>query len=272
MNDNATQPDTPKDLVRPASNDLPVLATALHAFYLPLRYPLALIKLGAVPALITVLISLSATAIEALGVLNRVAPGWILIADTFVYVPFAVGWTRLAISGPERIARRGPFHFRRPEGYYLLAVFLFSLSWIIVLLPLYGLRELAIRTLDPQLKMASGILTIASLFIVTICLTRSLLVLPALAVNQYKGIAAAWRLTKCSFERLLALEAIAHLPYLIALAVLAGLTEPYYSLAYRAAVNIAQSIAWMFGQAFVVGTVALAYQHASVRGQIVDIH
>jgi hypothetical protein len=256
----------------PGSLDLPVLAIATRAFYLPLRYPIALIKLGVIPALITIFVQMSATAIVAVGVLNRVAPGWILLANTFVYTPFAVGWTRLAMNGPARIAPRGPFHFRRTEGYYLFAVVLFSASWLVVLLPIYLLMKLAIRSLDPQLRLAAGLLIIASLFVVAICLTRSLFVLPALAVNQYKGLSAAWRLSKCSLERLLALEAIVHLPYLVALAVLAGFTEPYYPLAYRAAVNIAQCIAWMFGQAFVVGAIALAYQHASFRSPNAGSH
>lgn len=244
------------------SADLPVLVVARRAFYLPVRYPLALIKLGAVPALLTIAIQLGANAIVATGVLSMVAPGWILLADTFVYVPFAVGWTRLAMDGPARVAMRGPFHFRRTESHYLLAIVLFSVSWLVVIVPLYLLGRFARRTFDHQLAIAAGILMVGGFFALAICLIRSLFILPAAALNQYKGIAAAWRLSKCSLERLLALEVIVHLPYAIALMALARVNEPYYPLADRTSIAVAQCIAWMFGQAFVAGGIALAYQHA----------
>jgi hypothetical protein len=272
MNEAKAESSTHIDQGRPMHNDLPVISIVRRAFYLPVRYPWAFIRLGAIPALVTISIQISATAIVAFGMLNRVAPGWVLLADTFVYVPFAVGWTRLAMDGPARIAGRSAFHFRRIEGYYLFAVAVFFLSWLFVLLPLYELRQLAIRSLNFELGLMSDILTVAGLLVLAICLTRSLYVLPALAVNQYKGLVAIWRLTKCSLERLLVLEALAHLPYLVALWILAGLTKPYYPLVERAAVNIAESIAWMFGQAFIVGTIALAYKHSSLRSRIADSH
>jgi hypothetical protein len=119
------------------SADLPVLAIARRAFYLPVRYSIALIRLGGIPALLTAAAQMAATAMVTTGVLSQVAPVWLLLADTLVYIPFAVGWTRLAMDGPARVATRGPFHFRRTEGRYLLAVVLFAASWLTVLFPLY---------------------------------------------------------------------------------------------------------------------------------------
>ena len=243
-----------------AGADLPIVQIWLKAAGSPFRYITRLAKFGSIPLALALGIEALRRLLQTVGWLGQLPLYPLLLAMAVVYVPFDVAWTRLIINGTPAIAVRGYFPFRRAEARYLLAAMLLRLSWLIILVPA-AIMAFARRGFDHHLVLEGGVLFLVTCVALTIGIVRSLYVLPALAIGKYEGLRKEWRQSRGQFERLIALVALARLPYLLALDLLDRLAMPYSVVAWKATIAGVQSIVYLFGQATAVAAIALAYDH-----------
>jgi hypothetical protein len=163
------------------------------------------------------------------------------------------------IQGPSAVIGRSLFPFGRTERYFLLAEFLFGCSWLILAIPVLAARS-AFRGFNHDLHLAAGLLLLWTFVAIVVCVVRLLFLFPAIATDSYRGLATAWKQTRGYFETLAVLYTIVRLPYLLMIAALDGLVEPYSPYTLKAAITSAQCIVYLLNEAAVVGMLAMVYE------------
>src|SRR5258708_6268509 len=151
----------------------PIVEIALRSLASPFKYPLLLIKFGAVPFFLSVILEIIGNLLHTTGLVRSFGLFWVLLGLTVVYIPFDVGWTRLVIEGAPSVANRSLFPFGRTERYFLLAVFLFGCSWIILAIPVLVARS-ALRGFNHDLQLAAGLLLLWTFVVIVVCVVRLL--------------------------------------------------------------------------------------------------
>jgi hypothetical protein len=255
----ASQATMPSEPIEQTHADLPVIEVWKKALMLPVNYAPTLIRIGWAPALISFAVMAGVRLLTFEGIIGRGGSFWLYLIVAIVFTPFSVGWTQLAINGQDSVARRAPFTFGRTELFYLLAMIAQQLVWVLLVLPAL-LVYYAQQNFEPTL-MFDGVILLLALFIaIVIGMTRTLYIFPALAVGRYQGIGAAWRQSRCSFERLLTLELLARAPWAILIALLSGSVFDWSPLAAQLTVTVFVSILAVLEEATSVGAIALAWR------------
>lgn len=240
-------------------SDLPVVEIWKTALMLLVNHAPTLIQIGWAPALIGFVVMAGVRLLTAEGVIGHGGSFWLYLLVVIIYTPLSVGWAQLAIVGQESAARRSPFTFGRTELVYLLATIAQQLVWVLLVLPAL-LTYYAQQNFEPSLMVDGVFLLFALLIAIVICLTRTVYIFPAIAVGRFQGIAAAWRQSRYSLERLLALEALARFPWLILIALLRGAVFAWSPLTAQMTVLAFVAILSVLEEATAVGAIALAWR------------
>jgi hypothetical protein len=238
---------------------LPVFAIWRRAAALPfLNFP-QLLKFGGIPFLLSVAASIFWNLLIPYSRLNS-APFFKLVTLALFYIPFDVSWNLLAVLGRNAVGSRGIFPIGRTEGRYLVVAMSLKLSWL-ALFPAVFLFHRAQVNFDRHLVLETIIGLLALTVVILILSTRPLLLLPAVALNAYAGLAAGWRQSRGAFEQLLALIAMARLPYFLLLDILDRiLTANPTAIGFRAALALAQLLIFLLSEATAVGVIADSYR------------
>jgi hypothetical protein len=100
-----------------------------------------------------------------------------------------------------------------------------------------------------------------TLVAIAVCVVRSMLVLPAIALGRYRGHAEAWRLTRGAFERLGLLQTVVRGPFLVVIAYLDQIVAPYAPLALKGSFIVLECALFWISEAAVVAMLALVYRN-----------
>jgi hypothetical protein len=247
-------------LDRPVRGDfLPIGEIALQALLTLLKYPLDLIKHGALPFLLSVALGVGGCILRPTGVMPSVGFFWIAFALTLIYVPFDVAWTRLVFSGPTALAGRRWLSFGFAEVNYTFAEILLGCAWLLIIPPLL-LARLGLKYFDSNLALEGLLVGLWTIVAIAVCVVRSMLVLPAIALGRYPGLAEAWRLTRGNFERLGILQTVLRGPSLLVIAYLDQIVAPYAPLALKASFIVLECALFWISEAAVVAMLALVYR------------
>jgi len=212
-----------------ARGKLPVIATAIEAIKLPLRYPWEFIRFGCLTLGLSLLMgwldsSAGLTSTPREHPVFEIVGGLVfllgLLASTFVIAPFEVTWIRLTLNGPSNVADRPIWVFGKPERQLLVAELALSLiagapgilAFIIALLVHQTTALMVV-----MLFVAAGLL-IGGFG----CSIRLSFVLIEVALQRYDDWRSSWNQTRGCIWRLIGIGLIASLPYGIAASLFGG--------------------------------------------------
>ncbi len=231
----------------------------LSAAKTPFRYPLQLLKFGAVPIAVFLAAEMIASLVTFLGWVQQVPLFLFIVVAAVANVPFDVAWNRLVINGAAAVVVRGYYPFRRAEVRFLVAVLSFRLIWLTLYGPVLLIRH-GRQTFDHHMVFEGGILLLVWLLGATIVVFRLVLALPALAINRYAGIKAVWLQSQGKFERIVAIVALARLPYVFAIDLIGRLVSADSMVLFTALVRIIQAFGVLLAEATAVAAIALVYK------------
>jgi hypothetical protein len=129
---------------------------------------------------------------------------WLVYGITIV--PFSISWTRLVVLGAASNTDRSSYTFGKKEFKYL------SVSLAIIVLffgPLTLLMIVANSIKSVPLPLVFGCVVLVTELAVAI---RFTFILPAIALDSYKGLKAAWRQTRSVALRIMAVIFLSGLP------------------------------------------------------------
>ncbi len=195
---------------------LPILGIVLETLALPFKHPMELAKYGWIP-----FVGLLGARLIEWFLRQFSVPGtdlWMSVAHLILFTPFSVTWTRVAIEKSEAKLPDRPFAFTRIEWQYLVATVLLMVAVVILLTPAFALYRYGQSIFDNGITFFGGMLLLLTGVAELLAFVRISLVFPAVAMERYEGVAAAWRQTAGNFEPLLAIIVLSSAPYYLAFA------------------------------------------------------
>jgi hypothetical protein len=209
-----------------ATGKLPVIATAVEAIKLPLRYPWEFIRFGCLTLGLSLLMGwLDSSAstprdhpvFEIVGVLVFLLG---FLASTFVIAPFEVTWIRLTLNGPSNVTDRPIWVFGKPERQLLVAELALSLiagapGILAFIIALIVHQTTALMVV--MLFVAAGLLVVGFG-----CSIRLSFILIEVALQRYDDWRNSWHQTRGRIWRLIGIGLLASLPYGIAASLFGG--------------------------------------------------
>jgi hypothetical protein len=189
---------------------LSIVRTTAAALAMPFRYPVELVRFGAV------VFALSIANDVVLHYLSQVSVRywWMMLSHVAIYTPLAIVWTRITVLGRKSVSTIGLYRYSAVEVRYLLAS---ALVYIILLGPVLVIVQWALtahQAGDSASANGLAVPAIVIIFVDLIVFVRLSFLFPAIALQRYRGIGAAWRQTHGNFERLLAIETAVLVPYI----------------------------------------------------------
>ena len=194
---------------------LPILQIVLESLILPYRHLPELVKYGWIPFAGTLAARLIEWFIGRFAVPSAAVSAVIPIARFFLFIPFSVVWTKIAIEGPNAKLPERPFEYRRTEwAYALAAVAMLAVITLLIGLPL-SLYRYGQQTFQTPTTYFGALLLAVGAVLAGVIFVRFAFVFPAVAIGRFNGIGPAWRQTAGNIESLAAVMALAFAPYLI---------------------------------------------------------
>jgi len=195
--------------------ELPVLPIVTESLLMPFRYLPELAKFGWIPLAAILAIDLVCYGLLREDVSRGVTGTLMVFAHFVLFTPFSVAWTKLAVRGPQAVAKHPRFFYSRTQWFYLLA----GAALMVALLVLVGLPYVLVRygqrNFDGEIRLLGETGMMLGLGIYVVAYVRLAFVFPAIAIGRYAGIRAAWKQTAGNLERLAAILVLAVLPYWI---------------------------------------------------------
>ena len=102
--------------------ELPVFPIVKESWLMPFRYLPQLVKFGWIPFAAILAIDLICFGLIREDVSQGATGALMVLAHFVLFTPFSVAWTKLAIRGPQAVAKHPQFSYSRTQWYYLLAV------------------------------------------------------------------------------------------------------------------------------------------------------
>ncbi len=193
--------------------ELPVLPIVRESLLLPFKCLPELLKFGKMPFLLIIAVDVFAYGLERQEVLKGLTGSLMALVHFILFTPFSVAWTKLAIRGPESVAKHPAFAYSRTQGMYLLASILMMVAIVVSVGIPFVLMRYGQRNSDSQLMAVGGAACIVGLGLYVVGYLRLALVFPAIAIGRFPGISAAWRQTAGNIERIAAIILLSYLPY-----------------------------------------------------------
>ena len=184
---------------------IPVWASAKEALYLPVGYFRQFFRFAFEPMLLVYVAQILSGVLAARWGHNFFYGLWWL-PYTILTVPFFISWTRLVVLGLDSNADRGWHTLRRKEFKYL------SVSLAIAVL-FFGPPALFFYLAYSMEWAAAPLILACIILIVEIALgLRFTFLLPAIAVDSYRGLKTAWTQTRSVVLRIMAVIFLSVLP------------------------------------------------------------
>ncbi len=250
--------------------ELPVFQIVKESLLMPFLYLPELLKFGWIPFAAILAIDLICFGLQREDVSRGVTSGLMTISHFVLLTPFSVAWTKLAIRGPQAVAKHPQFSYSRTQWFYLLA----DAAMMAALLVLVGIPLVVLlygqRNFDHQITMLGETTALLGLGIYAVAYVRLSFVFPAIAIGRYAGIRDAWKQTAGNIERLAAILVLAFLPYLIirqAFEWYMGYHPPGVVEAFRGCIDmllVALATTALAGPALAYNTIVLDQPHDEV--------
>lgn len=176
-----------------------------------------------------------------------------------VATPFTVAWTKLAAGGADAVTSRPAFVFGRAEWLYLFASMLLTIA-------LFG--PVLICLFVSFLFGWSISFIILGLILLAVAIPLGLrfsFVLPSVALEDRMGFGASWHRTKGSIWRIVALGALAGLPFSIAQSILRAFVKQMSDTPGLIVAGFAQVVVSVLLAASATGAMTLAYKFRTAR-------
>lgn len=190
---------------------LAMVRITLGALALPFRCLPELVRFGAIVLALTLANEIVIHFLTQIGVRYW----WMMLSHEAIYAPFAIVWTRIAVLGRKSVSTIPRYRYGTVEIWYLVASLL---TFTILLGPVLVLRGWMIgahQSGETAMADGFGAAALVMLFVDVIVFVRLSFLFPAIALQRYRGVAAAWRQTHGYFERLCAIEAAVAAPYMV---------------------------------------------------------
>ena len=243
-----------------ADSTLPIGRITLRALALPFSKLPTLAKFGIIPLGLALAAHLVGWLLGKTGDGWTLRSGWIVIAHTVIFTPFAVAWTKLAVDGNQSVASRGAFVYGPVEWRYLIANSMILIcTFAAVGLP-YQLLLSAYLDDDRILVTEASLLTLVAGILIAIGYIRIAFLFPAIATERYQGLGRCWRQTSGQLERLGAIIAVSYVPFFIAGEALKRLRPQYDTWLATTGLAAFDAMLHLFMLAAVSGAPALAYK------------
>ncbi len=195
--------------------ELPVFPIVKESLLTPFRYLPELVKFGWIPFAAILAIDLICFGLLREDVSRGVTGGMMAISHFVLFTPFSVAWTKLAIRGPQAVAKHPQFFYSRTQWLYLLACAVMMAALLVLAGIPYAILRYGQRNFDNQVSLFGTTIMMLGLGIYVVAYVRLAFVFPAIAIGRYTGIRNAWKQTAGNIERLAAVLVLAFLPYLI---------------------------------------------------------
>jgi hypothetical protein len=195
--------------------ELPVFPIVKESLLLPFLYLPELVKFCWIPFVAILAIDLVCYGLLREDVSRGVTGSMMTISHFVLFTPFSVAWTKLAIRGPQAVAKHPQFSYSRTQWLYLLAIAAIAATLLALVGIPYVILRYGQRNFDSQLSLFGGTTMMLGLGIYVIAYVRLSFLFPAIAIGRYVGIREAWRQTAGNIERLAAILVLAFLPYWI---------------------------------------------------------
>ena len=184
---------------------IPVGSSASEALRLPFDHLGQFARLATVPLVITAASQVIGGLLVALSAHSAFNFFWLAIF-TVVAVPFSAGWTRFAVLGSAGVSNRSWFSFGHRELKYLI----YSAG---LALAIFGPAALCVY-ISYALGWSVWLLILAAVLGATEIVAgfRFMFILPAIALDSFRGVKTAWKQTRSTVLRTLAIIIISGLP------------------------------------------------------------
>jgi len=193
--------------------ELPVFPIVKESLLLPFRNLPELVKFGKMPFMLILAVDVLCYGLERQDVSRNLTGSLMGYIHLILFAPFSVAWTKLAIRGPQAVAKHPAFAFSRTQWLYLLATTLMMVVIVVSVGFPFVLVRYAQRNFNNQLAMLGVAGMFVGLGIFLIAYLRLGFIFPAIAIGRYAGISAAWKQTAGNIERLAAILFLSYLPY-----------------------------------------------------------
>lgn len=244
---------------------IPISASAKEALYLPLGYFRQFFRFAFVPMLIVLAAQILGGVLAAVSG-RKVFYGLWWLAYGIVAVPFSVSWTRLAVLGVDSNVDRSWFTFGVREFKYL------STSLVIALLlcgPPGTCLYIAYSMNWAALPLVLGLV----LLLVEVAIgLRFTFLLPAIALDSYRGLEAVWKQTRSVVLRIMAVIFLSGLPINCGTAILhqiesASANQPSLLLV----LGTADILLLFLSGAVTAGAIAVSYRFRTEREAAAEV-
>ncbi len=193
--------------------ELPVFPIVKESLLLPFKNLPELVKFAKMPFMLILAVDLLCYGLERQDISRNLTGSLMGYIHLILFAPFSVAWTKLAIRGPQSVAKHPAFAFSRTQWLYLLATTLMMVAIVVSVGFPFVLVRYAQRNFQNQLAMLGGAGMFLGLGIFLIAYLRLGFIFPAIAIGRYAGISAAWKQTAGNIERLAAILFLSYLPY-----------------------------------------------------------
>jgi hypothetical protein len=192
---------------------LPVLSIVQESLLLPLKFLPELLKFGGRPFILILAADVFCYGLLREDVSRGATSSLMAIAHFVLFTPFSVAWTKLAIRGPQAVAKHPAFAYSRTQWLYLLATAVMSVAMVACVGIPFIVMRYGQRSFDEQITLLGGAGFLIGLGVFLIGYIRLAFVFPAIALGRDAGISAAWKQTAGNIERLAAILVLTYLPY-----------------------------------------------------------
>ena len=182
---------------------------------MPLNLLPQLLKFGWIPFAVILAIDLICFGLLREDVSRGVTGSLMTISHFVLFAPFSVAWTKLAIRGPQAVAKHPQFSYSRTQWLYLLADGVMIAALLVIVGIPYVILRYGQRNFDTQITLAGETAMMLGLGIYAIAYVRLAFVFPAIAIGRYGGLRDAWKQTAGNLERLAAILVLTVLPWWI---------------------------------------------------------
>jgi hypothetical protein len=195
--------------------ELPVFPLVKQSLLMPFRYLPELAKFGWIPFAAILAIDLVCYGLMREDVAKGATGALMTVAHFVLFTPFSVAWTKLAVRGPQAVAKHPQFFYSRTQWFYLLAAAAMMAALLVLVGIPYVILRYGQRNFDTQITLAGETAAMLGLGIYVIAYVRLAFVFPAIAIGRYAGVRVAWKQTAGNIERLAAILVLALLPWWI---------------------------------------------------------